>query len=175
MSVFYARERGCTPCRRQPCEQAGLRPCNLPCSHAPKPPGSQAQAGQAMVETALFSVLAVILAFGMLSWIPLHRARTQATAAAYGCAQFISQSPNPSLAAQNALLAVEKTLDADWSATLGVTYKVNVSPGSPGGPGGCSVSYQVPVMFRGLGLIDPGGWSEEWYLSRSETWKAKWR
>ena len=142
---------------------------------APNPPSSQAQAGQAMVETALFSVLAVILAFGMLSWIPLHRARTQATAAAYGCAQFISQSPNPSLAAQNALLAVEKTLDADWSATLGVTYKVTVSPGSPGGPGGCSVSYQVPVMFRGLGLIDPGGWSEEWYLSRSETWKAKWR
>ena len=131
--------------------------------------------GQAMVETALFSVLAVILAFGMLSWIPLHRARTQATAAAYSCAQFISQSPNPSLAAQNAILAVEKTLDADWSATLGVEYKVIVSPGSPGGVVGCSVSYQVPVMFRGLGFIDPGGWSEEWYLSRSETWKAKWR
>ena len=178
MNVFYARERGCTPCRRQPCGQAGLRPGageNLPCSQAPKHPSSQAQAGQAMVETALFSVLAVILAFGMLSWIPLHRARTQATAAAYSCAQFISQSPNPSLAAQNALLAVEKTLDADWSATLGVTYKVIVSPGSPGGPGGCSVSYQVPVMFKGLGLIDPGGWSEEWYVSRSETWKAKWR
>ncbi len=144
-----------------------------PSSHVPR--STLHEKGQAMVETALFSVLAVILAFGMLSWIPLHRARTQATAAAYSCAQFISQSPNPSLAARNAIMAVEQTLNADWSATLGVNYKLVVSPGSPGGVGGCSVSYQGPVMFRGLGVLDPGGWSEEWDLSRSENWKAKWR
>jgi len=133
------------------------------------------ESGQALAETALFSILAVILAFGVLSWIPLHRARTQATAAAYSCAQFISQSPNPALAAKNALLAAQKTLDADWSATLGVQYRVNAAPGIPGSAGGCSVRYSVPVLFRGLGFVDPGGWSEEIFISRSETWKAKWR
>ena len=37
--------------------------------------------GQAMPETALFAILAILMAFGLLSWIPLHRARTAAAAA----------------------------------------------------------------------------------------------
>ncbi|MBK7320873.1 hypothetical protein [Candidatus Villigracilis affinis] len=37
--------------------------------------------GQALAETALFAMLAVIMAFGLLAWIPTHRARTAATAA----------------------------------------------------------------------------------------------
>ena len=46
--------------------------------------------GQALAETALFAMLAVIMAFGLLAWIPTHRARTAATAAAYACSQFLS-------------------------------------------------------------------------------------
>ena len=46
--------------------------------------------GQAMPETALFALLAILMAFGLLSWIPTHRARTAATAAAYACSQFLS-------------------------------------------------------------------------------------
>ena len=38
--------------------------------------------GQAMAETALFATLAVLMAFGLLAWIPVHRARTASTAAA---------------------------------------------------------------------------------------------
>lgn len=51
--------------------------------------------GQALAETALFAILAVLMAFGLLAWIPTHRARSAATAAAYACTQFLSQSPDP--------------------------------------------------------------------------------
>jgi len=140
-----------------------------------KLPLPESQRGQALAETALFSTLVIIMAFGLLSWIPFHRARTAATSAAYACAQFLSQSPNPDRAAWNAYTIAQQTLDADWSATLGVSYRVQVAPpNGTGEPGRCAVSYSVPVFFNGLlGLSNPG-WSSEWFVSRSETWKAKW-
>jgi hypothetical protein len=55
----------------------------------------QSERGQALAETALFAVLAILMAFGLLAWIPAHRARTAATSAAYACSQFLSQSPDP--------------------------------------------------------------------------------
>ena len=135
----------------------------------------KSERGQALAETALFSTLVIIMAFGLLSWIPFHRARTAATSAAYACAQFLSQSPDPGRAARNAYAIAQQTLDADWSATLGVSYQVQVAPpNGTGEPGRCAVSYSVPVFFNGLlGLSNPG-WSSEWFVSRSETWKAKW-
>ena len=136
-----------------------------------KPPTEK---GQALAEVALFALLAVILAFGLLSLIPQLRARAAATSAAYACAQFLSQSPNRSQAAYNAHAIAWKTLGADWSATLGVTYQVEVSPPSGRGqPGACAVHYRIQPLFGGLGLVNPG-WSTEWFVSRSETWKAKW-
>jgi hypothetical protein len=138
--------------------------------------GLPAQAGQALAEFALFSTLVIIMAFGLLSWISFHRARTAATSAAYACAQFLSQSPDPHRAARNAYLIAQQTLNADWTATLGVQYRVRVAPpGGTGEPGACSVAYNVPVFFNGLLGLDNPGWSEQWFVSRSETWKAKWR
>lgn len=138
--------------------------------------GRQAQAGQALAEFALFSTLVIIMAFGLLSWIPFHRARTAATSAAYACAQFLSQSPDPDRAARNAYLIAQQTLNADWTATLGVAYRVQVAPpGGAGQPGACLVAYNVPVFFNALLGLDRPGWSAEWFVSRSETWKAKWR
>jgi hypothetical protein len=132
--------------------------------------------GQALPETALFALLAVLMAFGLLAWIPTHRARTAATAAAYACSQFLSQSPDPSRAQRNALNVAQRTLDADWSATAGVEYRVRVSaPGGPGQPGRCQVSFQAPTLFNGLLGLNAGGWNSEWFISRSETWKARWR
>jgi len=139
--------------------------------------------GQALAETALFAMLAVLMAFGLLAWIPTHRARTAATAAAYACSQFLSQSPDPSRAQRNAANVAWKTLNADWSATAGVQYRVQVTPPSgPGLPGRCLVSFHAPVLFNGLlGLPQrgasrtQGGWNSEWFISRSETWKARWR
>jgi hypothetical protein len=80
----------------------------------------QSERGQALAETALFAVLAILMAFGLLAWIPAHRARTAATAAAYACSQFLSQSPDPARAAGNARKVAWSTLNADWSASLGV-------------------------------------------------------
>ena len=132
--------------------------------------------GQAMAETALFAVLAILMAFGLLSWIPTHRARTAATAAAYACTQFLSQSPDPARAQQNAVKIAWQTLNADWSATRGVQYRVQVSPPSgPGLPGRCLVSFQAPTLFNGLLGLSSGDWHSEWFISRSETWKARWR
>jgi len=156
--------------------ERGLPALRLPLRLLRSGHGSRrAQAGQALAETALFSTLVIIMAFGLLSWIPFHRARTAATSAAYACAQFLSQSPNPDRAAWNAYTIAQQTLDADWSATLGVSYRVQVAPpNGTGEPGRCAVSYSVPVFFNGLlGLSNPG-WSSEWFVSRSETWKAKW-
>jgi hypothetical protein len=132
--------------------------------------------GQAMAETALFAVLAILMAFGLLSWIPTHRARTAATAAAYACTQFLSQSPEPARAQQNAVKIAWQTLNADWSATRGVQYQVQVSPSSgPGLPGRCLVSFQAPTLFNGLLGLSSSSWHSEWFISRSETWKARWR
>jgi hypothetical protein len=133
----------------------------------------RSEKGQAMAETALFSVLLVLMAFGFLSLIPVHRARTAATAAAYGCAQFLSQSPDAVRAAQNAYQIANTTLRSEWSGTFGVQYAVSVEPPSaPGEPGACTVSWQIPELFR-LGFGN--GSSQERFISRSETWKAKWR
>lgn len=132
--------------------------------------------GQALAETALFAMLAVLMTFGLLAWIPTHRARTAATAAAYACSQFLSQSPNPARAQRNAVNIAWDTLNADWSATAGVAYRVQViPPGGPGLPGRCAVSYQAPALFDGLLGISQGEWNSEWFISRSETWKARWR
>jgi hypothetical protein len=129
-----------------------------------------------MVETALFSLMAVLLAFGLLAFIPQHRARTAATSAAYSCAQFVSQSPNPDWAVYQAEAVARSTLKGDWSGTVGVQYDVEVMiPAGPGSSAGCAVFYQAPVLFNGLlGLKDPG-WSSAWFLSQSESWKARWR
>jgi hypothetical protein len=132
--------------------------------------------GQAMAETALFGILAAVMAFGLLAWIPVHRARTAATAAAYACAQFLSQSPDTARAAVNARQVAWQTLDADWSGTRGVAYRVNVQPpAGPGQPGRCAVSYQTPSLFAGLLGLSQDGWNTIWFVSRSETWKARWR
>jgi hypothetical protein len=136
----------------------------------------KSERGQALAETALFGLLAVILALGLLAWIPVHRARTAATAAAYACAQFLSQSPNTARAAANARQVAWKTLDATWSATHGVEYRVAVTaPSGPGQPGSCAVSFQAPTLFNGLLQVDAGDWGTEWFISRSETWKARWQ
>ena len=132
--------------------------------------------GQALAETALFAILAVLMAFGLLAWIPTHRARTAATAAAYACSQFLSQSPDPSRAQRNAVNVARKTLNADWSTTASVQYRVQVSPpNGPGQPGRCLVSFQAPTLFDGLLGLSQSGWNSEWFISRSETWKARWR
>ena len=79
--------------------------------------------GQALAETALFAMLAVIMAFGLLALIPTPRARTAATAAAYACSTFLSQSPDPARARNNAMNVAWPTLTADWSAPAGVQYR----------------------------------------------------
>lgn len=132
--------------------------------------------GQALAETALFTMLAVILAFGLLAWIPTHRARSAATAAAYACSQFLSQAPEPSRAERNAIAIAWDTLNADWSATAGVEYRVQVSPPSgPGSVGRCLVSFQSLTLFDALLGLKQSTWNSTWFLSRSETWKARWR
>ena len=132
--------------------------------------------GQALAETALFATLAVIMAFGLLAWIPVHRARTAATAAAYACSQFLSQSPNTARAAFNARQIASRTLNVPWSATLGVHYRVQVAaPSGPGQPGECAVSFFVPTLFNGLLHLSRSGWGTEWFISRSESWKARWQ
>ena len=130
---------------------------------------------QALAEAALYAGLVALLALGLLSWIPVHRARSAAIAAAHGCAQFLSQSPNPAWAAWQARQAAQATLQGDWSATLGTAYQVLVAPPQgPGSPGGCAVYYRPPRLFGLAGVGQPGA-SLELVISRSEAWKARWR
>ena len=131
--------------------------------------------GQALAETALFAVLAVIVIFGILALIPFHRTRTAAISAAYGCAQFLSQSPDPSKAVHNARLIAQQTLDGDWSATFGASYQIYVyPPNGRGMPGRCEVQWSAPVLFAGLLNLRAGAATSEVFISRSEAWKAQW-
>lgn len=131
--------------------------------------------GQALPETAIFAVLAVIIIFGILALIPFHRTRTAAISASYACAQFLSQSPDPSKAAYNARKIAENTLDGDWSATFGASYQVRVyPPAGRGQPGRCEVLWSAPVLFGGLLELRAGAPSGEVFVSRSEAWKARW-
>jgi hypothetical protein len=140
-----------------------------------KAPARRGERGQALAETAIYAALAALLALGLLSWIPVHRARTAATAAAHSCAEFLSQSPNPAWAAWQARQAAQVTLAGDWSATLGTTYQVLVAaPQGPGAPVGCAVNYQPPLLFGLAGVAAPQT-SQELFISRSEAWKARWR
>ena len=131
--------------------------------------------GQALAETALFAVLAVIVIFGILALIPFHRTRTAAISAAYGCAQFLSQSPDPSKAVHNARLIAQQTIDGDWSATFGASYQIRVyPPNGRGTPGRCEVQWSAPVLFGGLLNLRAGSSTSEVFISRSESWKALW-
>lgn len=130
-----------------------------------------------MAETAMFAVLAVIAGFGILALIPYHRARSAATSAAYGCAQFLAEAPmDPHSAAKAAYRIANHTLNGDWSATFGVNFKVVVQePAGPGTKGNCTVSWSVPTLFNGLLGLDQRGWNTVSFESRSEMWKAGWK
>lgn len=131
--------------------------------------------GQALAETAIFAVLAVMVIFGILALIPFHRTRTAAISASYACAQFLSQSPDPAKAAYNGRKIAQKTIDGDWSATFGASYQVVVTPPhGRGQPGRCNVIWSAPVLFSGLLHLKTGAPTSEMFVSRSEEWKAKW-
>jgi len=135
---------------------------------------SKGQSGQALAEMAVISVVAIMLIFGTLSLIVMHRARSAAISASYACAQFLSQSPDPIQAAQQADSIANETINADWSGLVTVSFRVEVfAPAGPGGTGSCAVSYSAPFLYNGLFGI-PDEWSAESFFSRSEAWKADW-
>jgi len=135
---------------------------------------SRKEKGQALAETAVISIVAILLIFGTFSLIVIHRARTAAISASYACAQFLSQSPNPAQAAQQANTIAGQTINSGWSGLFNVHFRVDViPPAGPGAPGECSVSYSAPFLFNGLFHI-PNEWATESFFSRSEAWKANW-
>jgi len=135
---------------------------------------SRKERGQALAETALISVVAILLIFGTFSLIVLHRARTASLSASYACAQFLSQAPDPRQATRQAYAVANKTLDAAWSGLVDVKFRIEVSaPAGPGAPGKCTVYYNAPFLFNGLFGI-PDEWVSESFYSRSEAWKGNW-
>lgn len=132
------------------------------------------ESGQALVETALVAGLVALIAFMLLAWIPVHRARSVATTAAYACAQFVSQSADPGRAAWMGQTAALETVNADWSASAGIRYTVEVAPAPPGGDGHCTVRYTTPAWFGGLLGDAARGAAEITFHARGEQWKADW-
>lgn len=128
--------------------------------------------GQALAETALSAVLLVLIAYGLLAWIPAHRARSVANAAAYACAQFIAQAPEqPDLAAWMGRQVATNVIEGEWSESQGISYNIEVEPPvGRGAPGQCTVSYRVEGW---LGFGDKAQYTVT-AVSRSEVWKAKW-
>jgi Flp pilus assembly protein TadG len=135
---------------------------------------SRRERGQALAETAVISVVAILLIFGTFSLIVLHRARSAALSASYACAQFLSQSPDPGQAAQQAYAIASQTVNSDWSGLVNVRFRIEVAaPAGPGAPGNCTVFYSAPFLYNGLFGI-PTEWVAESFYSRSEAWKANW-
>ena len=135
----------------------------------------RSERGQALAETAIFSLLAVLLGFAVLALIPVHRTRTAATAAAFACAQFASQSAEAETAVRQAEDVGRRTIDSQWSGLKGAAFEVRAwHAGGPGADSGCTVTYRSPILFNGfLGFIDPGSGSVS-FAARTETWKAQW-
>ena len=130
--------------------------------------------GQALAETAVISVAAILMIFGTLALIAQHRARTAAIAASYACAQFLGQAQDPDQAAVQAEAIARRTLDSPWSGLAGTSFRIVVVPPSgPGAVGRCTVAYNSPFLFNGLFGI-PNEWVEESFFSRAESWKASW-
>lgn len=133
------------------------------------------ESGQALAETAVFSLLALLLGFAVLALIPVHRARTAATAAAYACAQFVSQAADAGLAIHQAEDAAYRTIDSQWSGTRGAVFEVQAwHAGGPGAESGCTVEYDSPILFNGLLGFSGPGTGKVTFLARSEAWKAQW-
>ena len=135
----------------------------------------RSERGQALAESAVTAMAAILLAFGTLSLIVLHRARTVSISASYACAQFLSQAPDPRQAAQQAYDIADRTVNSDWSGLLNVKFRIDVNaPAGSGAPGKCAVYYNAHFLFNGLFGI-PDEWAVESFYSRSEAWKAEWR
>lgn len=127
-----------------------------------------------MAETAVFSLMAVFLALGLLALIPIHRARTVSTAAAFACTQFVSQALDPDQAIAQAEAVGRRTLDAAWSGTAGADYQVEAWAAGASGNRGCRVRYRAPLLFGGSFGLAPPGWRTVEFISRTEPWKADW-
>jgi type II secretory pathway pseudopilin PulG len=134
----------------------------------------QRQKGQALIELALAAMIFVLLAAGTIAAVFAVRARSQAAAAAYACAAFLSQAPDPARAAFQAREAARRTLEADWTAAA-VDYRIHVLPEGPGGARWCRVEWASRILFaRLLGL--PGlARGEIAFAADPERWKARWR
>lgn len=132
------------------------------------------QRGQAQIELVLGTMLLVMLGLMAVAAVFVVRARSQAIAASYACAQFLSQSPNPARAAWMAREAARRTLEGDWSAAA-ISYEVDVIPGGPGRDGRCTVRWTARLLFAGLfdlpGVTD----GEVSFVTSPELWKARWR
>lgn len=135
---------------------------------------SAREKGQALAETAVISMVAILLIFGTFSLIVIHRARAAAISASYACAQFLSQSPDPVQAERQAAFVANQTVNSDWSGLVNVHFRIQVSPpAGHGAPGSCTVFYSAPFLYNGLFGI-PTEWVAESFYSRSEAWKADW-
>jgi hypothetical protein len=134
-------------------------------------PFRKLEKGQALAETAIISVAAMLLLVGIISLVPLGRARTAATSAAFACAEFLSQNPDPVAAKTVAYQAAMATLQGGWGGTGTANFQISVVPPTGrGAPGTCSVRWTVAVKFLPLSI----GGSTEQFTSRSETWRSKW-
>jgi hypothetical protein len=129
------------------------------------------ETGQTLAETAIITVVAVIILAVFVALIPINRARTAATSAALACAESLSQSRDPSRAKLDAEQAALTTLKGGWSGTGTAEYAVNVvPPNGPGGMGTCYVSWRVQLKVLPVSF----GWSTESFTSRNEGWRSQW-
>ncbi len=131
--------------------------------------------GQALAEAALVIVPLALLAFLAVNVFLLHRAYTAATAAAYACAQHITQYPGRPEAAQDAgRMAARSIYTARWNALAAARFQVFVSPPDrAGNVGSCTVQYRVALPF---GLSGGGQTfkSKVTVYGMGERWKARW-
>lgn len=132
------------------------------------------QRGQAQIELALGAMLMAMLGLMAVTAVFVVRARSQAIAAAYACAQFLSQSPDPARAARMAGEAARRTLEGDWSAA-GIGYAVTVTPGRPGESGRCTVRWTARLLFARLFGLPGVTEGEATFVADTEQWKARWR
>ncbi len=131
---------------------------------------------QALAEAALVVALLALLAMLGINLLILHRVQTAALAAAYACAQYITQFPHQVQRAQTVgqQVALQTLSPNAWNALSSASFTVAVHPPTRGGEvGWCTVTYHVTLPFAPPGMEARQG-NVIRLFGRSERWQSRW-
>lgn len=104
--------------------------------------------GQALAETALFTLPVLALAVGLALGVLVHRAMAVADAAATACVSTLAAEAGP--AGERATAAARATVEGAWAGLAQAGVDIALLDGQPGTPVFCQVTVTLPLPLGRL-------------------------